>query len=474
MKTELLTICLAFLALFSSCQSDYIDMPSDAPIYDSKALSRSTGFSFPEGWQYLETNEVRWAALQIPDSLLPIMSTEELVEACMSYPLALDCFAYNDVQHGLADVIARFNGFAELKQREDAFEKVLDFYSRKLEEIITFSNNIGYSFSSLEFAFYERFIISGYLVQVDELSKCERFRELYSKSCDLHDSYDKLQGSISTKTISAMRAALGDKKLSRNHGYFDKRTIYLTTLGGLKVVASKIDCQDPDRDIAEGRKYINDYFPNAIILDEGTCTYNCHAYAWWMSEGGEQCWINNTLGDESENLSKFFNDGIYTITESPSSGDKVYYTYGDHSAIVYSGNVFTSKWGPYPLVRHKSTECPYNSIELVYYREKQFKNGKVYWDKSPDPTPLNTYEDFSISDYYDPSIYRTDIFISNPKEPDEPLGNDSKACIISKTINTARVFFAARGIYYVNFCIYLKANGRYMAKYVSEEVYVGY
>ncbi|MDE6643896.1 MAG: hypothetical protein K2K27_07335 [Muribaculaceae bacterium] len=474
MNTKILSIYFAILAVFSSCQSDYFEFQSDRNQIESRTLSRSNKFKFPDGWQYLETNEVRWAALQIPDSLLPIMSTEELVEACMEYPLAPDCFAYNDVQHGLSDVISRFNGFAELKKREDAFDKVLDFYSRKLEEIITFGNNIGYSFSSLEFAFYERFIISGYLVQVDELSKCERLRELYSKSCDLHDSYDKLHGSISTQTISAMRAALGDKKLSRNHGYFDQRTIYLTTSGGLKVEAFKIDCQDPDRDIAEGRKYIKDYFPTAIILNEGTCTYNCHGYAWWMSEGGEECWINNTLGDESENLAKFFRDGIYSRTSSPSPGDKVYYTYGDHSAIVYSGNVFTSKWGPYPLVRHKSTECPYNSIELIYYKENQFKTGKVYWDMNPDPTPINTYEDFSISDYYDPSVYRTEIFISGGKEPDEPLEDDSKAYIISKTNNTARVFFAARGIYYVNFSIYLKTNNRHMAKYVSDEVYVAY
>ena len=306
MKTKLLSVFLVILALLSSCQSDYFDLMNDNQTTDNQLKSRSSGFKFPDGWQYLETNDEKWAALQIPESSLQSISTEELVEACMSYPLAPDCFFYNNVEQGVSDVISRFNGFAELKKRDDAFEKVLDFYSRKLEEIITFSNNIGYSFSSLEFAFYERFIISGYLVQVDELSKCERLRELYSKSCDLHNSYDKLQGSISTQTISAMRAALGDKKLSRNHGYFDQRTIYLTTSGGLKVEAFKIDCQNPDRDIAEGREYINKHFPNAIILDEGTCTYNCHGYAWWVSEGGEKYWINNTLGDESENLSKFF------------------------------------------------------------------------------------------------------------------------------------------------------------------------
>ncbi|MDE5810266.1 MAG: hypothetical protein K2H59_08320 [Muribaculaceae bacterium] len=473
MSKKLLAVAIATLMLTGACQSDYVDIPSSDPTSDTKAMSRSTGFTFPDGWQYLETNDERWAALQIPKDMLSTMSTEDLVEACMNYPLATDCFFYNIIEQGVASVISRFNGFAELKRRDDAFEKVLDFYSRKLDEIITFSNNIGYSFSSLEFAFYERFIISGYLVQVDELSKCERLRELYSKSCDLHDSYDKLQGSISTQTISAMRVAFGDKKLSRNHGYFDRTTVYITTPGGLKVEAFKIDCQDSDKDINEALKDIQKY-SNAVVLEQGTCTYNCHGYAWWVSEGGEKYWINNTLGDESENLSNFFNDGTYTITKSPAPGDKVYYKYGDHSAVVYSGDIVISKWGPGALVRHRVNECPYNSTELVYYTKVQFKNGKVYWDMNPDPTPVNTYEDFHINDSYNSSIYRTEIFISSGKDPDEPLEDDSKAYIISKTNNTARVYFAKQGIYFVNFNIYLKANGKFMARYVSDEVYVSY
>lgn len=32
-------------------------------------------------------------------------------------------------------------------------------------------------------------------------------------------------------------------------------------------------------------------YPNAQKLEEATSTYNCHAYAWHISEGGNRVWI---------------------------------------------------------------------------------------------------------------------------------------------------------------------------------------
>ena len=144
MTKSIFFAAIATLTLTVSCQSEDFDMQSDAsPTTSSSRLSRSSNSYFPDGWQYLETNEERYAALQLLDDMLSAMSTEELVEACMSYPLALDCFAYNDVEQGINSVISRFNGFAELKQRDDAFDKVLDFYSRKLDEIASMGASIG-------------------------------------------------------------------------------------------------------------------------------------------------------------------------------------------------------------------------------------------------------------------------------------------------------------------------------------------
>ncbi|MDE6654000.1 MAG: hypothetical protein K2K37_06405 [Muribaculaceae bacterium] len=191
-KTKLSSFTIALVAIFSSCQSNYFELQNDES--NSNVVSRSNGFQFPDGWQYLESNDERWEALQIPEDFLSTMSTEELVEACMTYPLALDCFAFNDVQYGISEVISRFNGYAELKQRDDAFDKVLDFYGRKLAEIELFGNTVGYTFKPLTLSFYEQFIVSGYLYPISELKKSEKLVNLYYTANEIHNSFEELQG----------------------------------------------------------------------------------------------------------------------------------------------------------------------------------------------------------------------------------------------------------------------------------------
>lgn len=46
------------------------------------------------------------------------------------------------------------------------------------------------------------------------------------------------------------------------------------------------------------------------VYDDGTNSYNCHGYAWNVSAGGNQVWINN-LYTESGNLDNYWDDGSY-------------------------------------------------------------------------------------------------------------------------------------------------------------------
>jgi hypothetical protein len=102
------------------------------------------------------------------------------------------------------------------------------------------------------------------------------------------------------------------------------------------------------------------------IIGEGTYSYNCHAYAWHLTEGNtNQIWINRgTGGSDESNLSKYWdtNAGCFVQVDSESFADKIYYYTGDHSAIksIVSGK-YESKWGDYPLVRHTPTQVPYTS-----------------------------------------------------------------------------------------------------------------
>jgi hypothetical protein len=90
-------------------------------------------------WSTLKTEEERIAALQIPDSALSGMTTNELVQVCLNYPAFFQFAAFNDLQSGMLAVIIRFNGIRELMQRKDAGEEILEIYSKM--DINGYNNN---------------------------------------------------------------------------------------------------------------------------------------------------------------------------------------------------------------------------------------------------------------------------------------------------------------------------------------------
>ena len=90
-------------------------------------------YNFPirpgtEEWNALKTEQERIDALQVPECLLKEMSTENLVITCINYPAFGHYTAYANVVVGMEQVISNFNGLQELMKRNDAPNKLMDFY----------------------------------------------------------------------------------------------------------------------------------------------------------------------------------------------------------------------------------------------------------------------------------------------------------------------------------------------------------
>lgn len=127
-------------------------------------------------------------------------------------------------------------------------------------------------------------------------------------------------------------------------------------------------------------------YPQAVRLEGATALYNCHGYAWHMSEGGNKVWINTTPAI-------YWSDGSYLeITEDDPNFEKIYYVstnlayYGDHSAIKASTeNYFVSKWGSAGLYQHAPLYCPYESTtkKLRYFKlNEQYIEGPSHFCSS--------------------------------------------------------------------------------------------
>jgi len=113
-------------------------------------------------------------------------------------------------------------------------------------------------------------------------------------------------------------------------------------------------------------------YPNATLLSDSTSNYNCHSYAWYSDSTSNIYWMSNP--------SAYMTDGSYTqYTGAPvaaAPGYRMYYNYGDHSAIIYvagpvpsySDITVISKWGPGPLMMHKASDSPYSSRILTIWQ----------------------------------------------------------------------------------------------------------
>ena len=109
-------------------------------------------------------------------------------------------------------------------------------------------------------------------------------------------------------------------------------------------------------DIAAAHHLVNMY--GGEYLGNPTWTYNCHSYAWHISEGGMPvAWIGWSTSTAHHIYWHPTNGGYVAVNENVAT--KVDYPLlCNHSAVRESQYVYVSKWGQGPLVRHAPYALP--------------------------------------------------------------------------------------------------------------------
>ncbi len=129
-------------------------------------------------------------------------------------------------------------------------------------------------------------------------------------------------------------------------------------------------------------------YPSATIRRRATARYNCHGFAWHMSNTGsatssQKIWIN------APNLNKYQTSAYGGDNSYGASGEvnhaKAHYYSGDHSANVRTGGTYRSKWGAYPLVDHTRYNVP--TIYQASFVRWFFRSGSGF--NSADDLDLN-------------------------------------------------------------------------------------
>lgn len=176
--------------------------------------------------------------------------------------------------------------------------------------------------------------------------------------------------------------------LSSGHSYFERnqtnRSIsqyYVETPNGTPISVFCGTCSHTQNTIDEINMRWDGLFPQALRHSSADCTYNCHSYAWYNQDPGDNYyWMDNP--------SAYYQDDSYIEVAIPRKGDIVCYfddmgtisqsdDVNRHSGIVieYDSSIVSnnicgianqivvlSKWGQAGLYEHQGDYCPYISI----------------------------------------------------------------------------------------------------------------
>lgn len=129
MNIKILILLMIFPLVSLCCTKDDLQNENCDQLIDEP-------YNFPvkpgdSEWGDLETDEERFKAVQIPESILKCLTDEALLQTCIDYPLYLDMSASSDTDPLKAFekfVVNNFNGLQELYERKNIETVLLDRY----------------------------------------------------------------------------------------------------------------------------------------------------------------------------------------------------------------------------------------------------------------------------------------------------------------------------------------------------------
>lgn len=374
---------IALLLTLVACNEELQIDPKQSTTGNKTRAFTSQTFSFdsvtkPEIWKTFQTLEEMQSACQIPDDVLSNLSTEELVQICMDYPLFGNYLAYDNETFGIKKVMAGFNGFTELKKRTDAAEKLLDIYANVNVTTLYEDRENAETYPNLKLGYLEKILCSGEIESLYQGEALQRLENLQAQKLT-EKQLTNSNSASSLKHSQLLKQKIDEAKNVSTTSTATSITIY--TKYGNPVDALSVS-EMSSQEIAESNSYAISHYPNATFISNASATYNCHSYAWNISDGGSRCWINAAKKLTYDNLMKYWTNDYYIQTSNENNATKIFYYRSDHSAIKSSvAGMYESKWGRLPLMRHAPNYGPYNNMDTRYYYTKTFHNGIINCDE---------------------------------------------------------------------------------------------
>ncbi|MDO8928188.1 MAG: T9SS type A sorting domain-containing protein [Bacteroidota bacterium] len=181
------------------------------------------------------------------------------------------------------------------------------------------------------------------------------------------------------------------------------------------------------------RKTWDNYYkntrPNAAQIKtydgySSTRRFNCHSYAWYMSQKALELTNPRWIGYYSNNTDEhiYWDDGSYIEVASETYPGMVRWASGDHSAITTStSGKWKSKWNEFPLFLHNWDDTEYGTSDLKYYTSFRVDGPRYVCNGSNATFTTPDYVNCTFSWTYDTSLLNevsgqgTKNFLVTPK-----------------------------------------------------------
>lgn len=302
---KVLSLIILFISVFSVINTSYANSMSNTEMNSIYKLTQNN-----DEWKELNTHDKMVEKCRVPQMILKSMSTNELVDSVLKYPLLYDVYAFNNVVDAIENLKNNSDAFRELITRDDASEYLIKRMNRVSDSKLI----------------ENRLMI--------------RTIKLLLKEENISKSGYNIMGTLNT---------------------YSTTTVYTPNGSAVTVIIAAQDFSSAEK------QDINDYFistyPLATYVSTSTKNYNCHSYAWYSSSTSNQYWMDDP--------SRYMSDGSYSKVSTPMRASHMYYATGNHSAKIYDvvSNVISkatviSKWGQGPVMIHKANYSPYNTSNL--------------------------------------------------------------------------------------------------------------
>lgn len=364
----MITSTLSFSYATSSRQFVNENELEITPLFKSSEwYNKSTkAFSYPivpgsTEWENFNTHDEMIEACTIPSAILENISTNDLAELVLDYPLLSDYIYFSSIDLGLNTLILNFNGMKELLDRPDGVSTLIQKYKDLKVEDTELPSSIESTSDEMFASSLKKFEKEDNTNYKTFMTNCNNNLKIKFVE-DFMSTFDsKLSINEKTDFNKALLLKQYPDKVVDSRS-IPKASIVIKTPSG-KVVPSSSYYYDrtelTTNEKNEIKSSVISRYPKATILRNPTNKYNCHSYAWYSQSTTNKIWLNSCLTYKLDSKS-------YTGTLFVQANNKVVYGGDLHSGIVYNTNgdstgytsKIRSKWGSGPLMEHSILYTP--------------------------------------------------------------------------------------------------------------------